>query len=569
MEYVAGPTLEELIEHDWPLEESRVVDLMSQILSALAAAHDAGIVHRDLKPANIIVMQRLDDDENAIDVVKVCDFGVASLRDAGDISGIRSTKDRQPTVVFERPNDGSLPVAREGRPQDGRRMTIAAKNLTIAGTIVGTPAYMSPEQARGLRPDARSDLYSLGVLLFELLTHRLPFEAETSEALLSQQIGMPAPPPDTFVPCNPVLAYVALRALEKDADHRFPSARAMRAELRSILTAAEVAPTSLRPRRASSGGFGSGKISAVSALSEVTSQPPAAFETLGGGRPAPQAAHASIVAEAPPLALAPLPAAPAPTPATPPSARRVAPVAVAIAVAAALVSTGAWLRGRPQPMPSGRSSVAAEPLPSVVRTIPQIQADVSTEPEQVPRRGPDERSARVDLRAPRGTPSADVVAPGAASALATSEPAATAFLEPTAALTPAATGTTNAPANPTVLPPPIEVAKAYSADGARVRLSVATTSRTSRALVQTLVGRVNVDACYQNALRGLGRGEGGNGTATLEIDEDGVVGAVTVRLPGALAGATSCVAARFRGQRISTPPDTGSAGADIALVFEP
>jgi serine/threonine-protein kinase len=113
----------------------------------------------------------------------------------------------------------------------------------MAGAVVGTPAYMSPEQASGAPQDARTDLYSLGVVLFEMLTGRLPLWGDTLEDTMRAQIQQPAPSPREFVDCTPDLADVCLRALAKRPEDRFESARAMRAALRAALVA-EHAPVS-------------------------------------------------------------------------------------------------------------------------------------------------------------------------------------------------------------------------------------------------------------------------------------------------------------------------------------
>ncbi|RYZ60977.1 MAG: serine/threonine protein kinase, partial [Proteobacteria bacterium] len=223
MEFVDGPSLEDLIENGEPLPEERIVDIMSQILSALAAAHDAGIVHRDLKPANVLVVQKFDDDGRPIDHVKVCDFGVASLKDV--------------TEAVLRPSQDGLGAVTQAYAEAARRQVPrpAARQLTMAGAVVGTPAYMSSEQASGKPQDARSDLYSLGVVMFEMLTRRLPFDGHSAEELMARHIAAPVPAPIDIVPCNARLSDACVRAMQKDPSDRYPNARAMRADIRGAL----------------------------------------------------------------------------------------------------------------------------------------------------------------------------------------------------------------------------------------------------------------------------------------------------------------------------------------------
>jgi serine/threonine-protein kinase len=181
MEYLEGPTLEELVRETGPLPPGRVVYLLRQVCGALAEAHAAGLVHRDLKPGNVIVAalggQR--------DVAKLLDFGLVE-----DLSAD------------------------------------AAERLTRTGTVLGTPAYMSPEQAAGESAvDARGDLYALGAVAFFALTGRPPFQGKTLGQLLAAHRAEPAPPLTDFRPDVPAdLASVVARCLAKDPNDRFPSA---------------------------------------------------------------------------------------------------------------------------------------------------------------------------------------------------------------------------------------------------------------------------------------------------------------------------------------------------------
>ena len=172
MEYVAGRTLKQIVVEDGPLPPQRAVDLTVQILRAARFAHRRGIIHRDFKPQNVIV----DDDDRA----KVTDFG----------------------------------IARAG-----------ASDMTQTGSILGTAQYLSPEQAQGHAVGARSDLYSIGIVLYELLTGKVPFEADSAVTIALKQVSEAPVPPSHINPhVTPELESVVLRALAKEPEDRFADA---------------------------------------------------------------------------------------------------------------------------------------------------------------------------------------------------------------------------------------------------------------------------------------------------------------------------------------------------------
>jgi serine/threonine protein kinase len=204
MEYLAGRDLGKVVAEEFPLGDERIVRIGAQVLSALCEAHAKGVIHRDLKPENVMVVARRDNP----DFVKVLDFGIAKIVSAG-----------------------------EGEPK-----------LTQAGLVCGTPEYMSPEQARGAELDARSDLYSTGVLLYQLCTGALPFDSETPVGFLTAHLSqLPVPPrtrrPDLSI--SPSLDVLVSRALEKDPARRFQSADEMRTALLSCLPRARQHAASL------------------------------------------------------------------------------------------------------------------------------------------------------------------------------------------------------------------------------------------------------------------------------------------------------------------------------------
>ncbi|MGE0710819.1 MAG: protein kinase [Planctomycetota bacterium] len=184
MEYVEGEDLQQRIRRERFLDWGEMVDILMGVGSALSVAHEKGLIHRDIKPSNVMI------DRNGI--VKVMDFGLAK--------------------------------ATSGGPE--------AKSLTNAGLIMGTPNYLSPEQGRGDPLDGRSDLYSLGIVLYELLTGTLPFKADTPAGLIFKHVYEPPPPPRDLRPeVPPFLAEITLKLLEKDPDDRYRTAQEFLADL--------------------------------------------------------------------------------------------------------------------------------------------------------------------------------------------------------------------------------------------------------------------------------------------------------------------------------------------------
>jgi serine/threonine-protein kinase len=193
MELLEGRPLREVLAREAPLDAARAVSLMLQISAAVEAAHQAGVIHRDLKPGNIFLVQRPDSPY----IVKVLDFGIAKL--AAD---------------------------EEGNLMD---------TLTGTGVMVGTPRYMSPEQCDGAQLTPASDVYSLGVILYEMLTGQAPFSGVSPLALaLKHSSESPRPPRELVANVPPALEAVALRALEKSPEARPADAGAFRRELFAV-----------------------------------------------------------------------------------------------------------------------------------------------------------------------------------------------------------------------------------------------------------------------------------------------------------------------------------------------
>jgi protein kinase-like protein/AAA ATPase-like protein len=203
MEYLRGRDLATVAHEDGPLAIERIIDILGQTLAALEEAHHLGIVHRDLKPENIVLSPM----RSGGDFVKVLDFGLAKV----------------------------LEEARKG------------KRITDPGMVCGTPEYMAPEQARGEDVDHRADLYSAGVVLYELLTGQLPFEGATPRETVLMHLSQPIPDPREIVPDRGIvdgLAAIVQKALAKEPKERFQRASDFGRALRDV---GEPRPTSLAP----------------------------------------------------------------------------------------------------------------------------------------------------------------------------------------------------------------------------------------------------------------------------------------------------------------------------------
>ncbi|MEV7418506.1 Stk1 family PASTA domain-containing Ser/Thr kinase [Streptomyces sp. NPDC089919] len=194
MEYVDGSTLRELLHSGRKLLPERTLEMTVGILQALEYSHRAGIVHRDIKPANVMLTRT--------GQVKVMDFGIA------------------------------------------RAMGDSGMTMTQTAAVIGTAQYLSPEQAKGEQVDARSDLYSTGCLLYELLTVRPPFVGDSPVAVAYQHVREEPQPPSNFDPeITPEMDAIVLRALVKDPDYRYQSADEMRADIEACLDGQPVAAT--------------------------------------------------------------------------------------------------------------------------------------------------------------------------------------------------------------------------------------------------------------------------------------------------------------------------------------
>jgi serine/threonine protein kinase len=204
MEYLEGESLAATLRREGALPWERARSMLVQLLAALQAAHEHGVIHRDMKPENVFRISRMGSD----DFLKVFDFGIAKVL-LGD----------------------------DGNP---------AKPLTIEGQILGTPAYMSPEQCLGDPVDARSDLYAVGVIAYEMAVGRPPFEGKETSKLLYDQVYTRVPDMSAVAPEVKIdrrVEQMIRKALEKDRDDRYATAQ----EFAEALLAGETSSSGLFP----------------------------------------------------------------------------------------------------------------------------------------------------------------------------------------------------------------------------------------------------------------------------------------------------------------------------------
>ncbi|MFF9285521.1 protein kinase domain-containing protein [Streptomyces griseosporeus] len=227
MEYVEGrplgSVLAEDIQQHGAMPADKALKITADVLAALEISHEMGLVHRDIKPGNVMMTKR--------GVVKVMDFGIA------------------------------------------RAMQSGVTSMTQTGMVVGTPQYLSPEQALGRGVDARSDLYSVGIMLFQLVTGRLPFDADSPLAIAYAHVQEEPPVPSSINrSLPPAVDALVARALKKNPNERFPTAESMRDECLRVAASFQAAPPSIVPGAPTQSGSGVG--SAVFPPVGQTTHPP-------------------------------------------------------------------------------------------------------------------------------------------------------------------------------------------------------------------------------------------------------------------------------------------------------
>jgi serine/threonine-protein kinase len=351
MEFVSGKDLRKTLRDEFPLGEERICHIVGQVLSALAEAHAQNVIHRDLKPENIMLEQR----RGEPDFVKVLDFGIAKIQDP-DVPG-----------------------------------------LTRADVVCGTPLYMSPEQATGAKFDHRSDLYAIGVILYQLSTGTLPFDGSNSMEILTKHVMELAIPPRTRRPevsISPDMESLIMRALAKDPAERPQTAEAFRAELLKIQerlrrqreeSAAAALEASTQHKEERTKAI---KEKQAAQLASFSGGATAAATTSVASSPAPKSKLPLIIGGVVGLAIAGaavvfLKPAPAPEPKPEPAPARPSPAAIASPSPSSSSDPVPLPEVAPKPNPSP-AAVSPSPAPSATPSATPAKLAVVPSPEAKP-----------------------------------------------------------------------------------------------------------------------------------------------------------------------------------------
>jgi serine/threonine protein kinase len=359
MEYLAGRTLSMVMQQEGPLVQERVIHIAQQICRSLREAHALGIIHRDLKPANVMLMRQQDDH----DFVKVLDFGLVKF-----FSGENS----------------------------------AEAEITNAGTFMGSPHYIAPEQARNQNPDQRCDIYSLGVLSYHMLTGRVPFTAQNPVDIILKHLHDPPVPPSQLRPdlqIAPAFEAIILKCMEKEREQRFQSMdelllalKTVRAQIVGSSGPHSMPPqydTFIGPRPGDGRAPGATVTPNFSPAHATPPTPPTPMPmALGSVPPTPTrpiALHAAVTQPPPPplesiVASQPHPVPPsvAPVPLAVPAQKR-GPLVIALAIAAVAVAFAVYsMMSRraqesdfvPVPVPVAQQPIAANPPPAQLPATP-------------------------------------------------------------------------------------------------------------------------------------------------------------------------------------------------------
>jgi serine/threonine-protein kinase len=532
MEFLEGKDLQVVLRDLGRLETIRTAWIMSQVFSALAAAHKKTVIHRDMKPGNVMLTTKAGEDGLIADFVKVCDFGLAKILDFGDAE-------------------------------------VSSGPVTRQGAVFGTPAYMSPEQARGEALDHRSDIYSCGVIMYKMISGRTPFRAESPTGVLMKHITEEAQPlRDIVEDVDARLEGIIARCMKKNRGDRYQDAREARDELRQILETAGV-------------GMVTGT-SAVPGSSYPSFSLPTDESSAPSSRPPPRASSSvdtemgeTVVPATRKLEAAPLQTLPPANESAdeirtsqqaPPASANRATLIAAIPGAIALVAVGgliAFVLSRP-PSPAApvpppvvvQPPPIAPPPPPVVVQAPPVAPPVVAPP--VPETAPAKRPAMSRMRG------AKVEAPKVEAPKVEVAPP-----PPPIEVAP--------PPPPAIVPPP--VVEAPPVEKPRAPALEAFVPATGRLIVEITNVRVEGGLSKMRAKEGLDRHRAAVQKCIEKVVRPGAAGSVEVRATitvrgglraidaPALPGISDCLGAAWGSVRLPTP-DTGEGKIAFTIAYE-
>jgi serine/threonine protein kinase len=525
MEYLEGKNLLDVILADSPLETARIADIVRQTLAALAVAHEMGILHRDLKPENIMILRGRDDEGMAHDVVKVCDFGIAKL---SDVAGFATA-----TLA-----DG--PAARAANGLSGlgidTKAVSFAPSITRTGLIIGTPEYMSPEQARGEPADVRSDIYSVGCVLYHLITGKPPFVGDTPLVTALLHATVEARPIAELRPSvDPTLERVCRRAMSKEANERYASAREMRADLREAASiSGSTAPLQL------SSGHTSGSMPGANYLGPATG-------TTRGGTSSEDRLSAGSEPRLEPIAASAM--EPEPIAGRP----RRSGFLLAFALLLVGVGSGGWMffkRVR---------AVDATTTPSTVSSVVAPSASVASPASPLASAAPSASAAPLASTAMSATPATTGADP--------ETPTSPTAVPSTSAAAPPAHGGPHHETDGTTSTSTATAAAPSGRGHPRVNIVAIHPEHVTYEAVYKVVNGGAITRCYVSALKKHPEAQGGSPTLTLDFEADKVTSAKLDEDLG-MPELGPCVAHHLTGMNVPGATDPGHATAELLFSTE-